>query len=59
MMAELQIPATADVGPLEATVDQTAAHLFYGRHQAARAVLAAAAGQYPCVNRLIDSIPST
>jgi hypothetical protein len=57
MLEELEIPLGIDVEPLEAAVDQAAAHLFYGEDASARAALAEVVGRYPCVRGLLESPP--
>jgi hypothetical protein len=57
MMKELDLPWDVDLGPLETTVDQAAAHLFFGRYAEARDVFAEASVAFPCLNKLLDSIP--
>jgi glycosyltransferase involved in cell wall biosynthesis len=55
---EVELPWGNAVEPLEMAVDQAAAQLFFGQYHQARAVLEAVRAQYPCVHRLLDSIPA-
>jgi hypothetical protein len=57
MMAEMDIPPGIEVGPLEEAVDAAARHLYWGRYEQARTVLIGVRHPYPCVGRLLDTIP--
>ena len=58
MMAQLEIPPGLDATPLEAVVDRTAAHLYFGRYAEARSVLAKAVPEYPFVTALVETLPA-
>jgi hypothetical protein len=58
LMAELDIPQGVEVGPLEEAVDQAARHLYWGRSRQARDVLASVRGEYPCVGKLLETLPA-
>jgi hypothetical protein len=57
MLGELEIPHGIDVEELEQAVDQAARHLFYGRYSEAREHLEEVATRFPCVGRLLATIP--
>jgi hypothetical protein len=57
MLGELEAPYGVDVGELETAVDRAARHLFYGRHRQAREILNEVAPKYPCVEKLLATIP--
>ena len=57
MLGEIEAPHGIDPAPLEAAVDQAARHLFFGRALRARAVLDRVRPDYPCVGRLLASLP--
>ncbi len=57
MLGEIEAPHGIDPAPLEAAVDQAARHLFFGRGLGARAALERVRPGYPCVERLLASIP--
>jgi hypothetical protein len=56
MLGELEVPFGAKVDDLEAAVDQAAAHLYFGEHPLARAVLEAALPRHPCVRKLLTTM---
>jgi hypothetical protein len=53
----LELPPGGDLQPLEAAVDRAANALFFGRYDAARAALEVIAPSYPCVDKLLATIP--
>jgi hypothetical protein len=57
MLTEIDISPGVAVHPLEDAVDQAARHLYFGRSDAARAVLEGVCPQYPLVQSLLDTIP--
>jgi Glycosyl transferases group 1 len=57
MMSEMEVPFGIDVDDLETAVDQAARHLFYGRYRQACETLEEAAPKYPCVSKLLATIP--
>jgi hypothetical protein len=58
MMGELDIPLGIDARPLEAAIDLTARHLYFGRYPEARAVLEEILPQYPFTEKLLDTFPN-
>jgi len=51
------LPWGIDLEPLERAVDRASSHLFFGRHAEARSILIEASNNYPCVSKLLKSIP--
>jgi hypothetical protein len=57
LLREVEVPLGVAADPLEASVDQAARHLFFGRYAQARAELRAAVVNYPFVQPLLERIP--
>jgi glycosyltransferase involved in cell wall biosynthesis len=57
LLGELEVPWGADVEGLEVALDRVGAHLFYGEHGLARAILEETAARYPFARTLLDTIP--
>jgi hypothetical protein len=58
MIREIEIPATQDTSILEEIIDTAAARLYFGKYDEARSLLLNVSETFPCVQKLLNSLPS-
>ena len=58
LLRELDLPPDVDASGVGAVMDDVARHLYFGRHDAARAMLLSLEPQFPQVQKLLRSLPA-